>query len=244
MEVIMTISDPVAKLLGTWSMEIGIWSVIFRLFLAVGLSAIIGCERSSKRHAAGLRTFILVTLASAVAMMIDVYLSILLSMQLAVISAAAMIGIAIISSNSILYSSKNQIKGLTTSVALWACGLLGFSIGAGFYTISVVFFLLLLFCLSLFPKIEIYLKNRSNHFEIHLELKSKSNLQEFVATLRTLGLKIDDIESNPAYLNSGLSVYSISLTIVSEELKKYKKHTEIIEALATLDYIHYIEEIN
>ena len=58
------------------------------------------------------------------------------------------------------------------------------------------------------------------------------------------GLRIDDIEANPAYANSGLSVYSISISIDSEELKKYKTHTEIIEALRSLDYIYHIEEMS
>ena len=35
------------------------------------IGAIIGCERSSKRHSAGLRTFILVTLMGAVSAIID-----------------------------------------------------------------------------------------------------------------------------------------------------------------------------
>ena len=63
-----------------------------------------------------------------------------------------------------------------------------------------------------------------------------------MTTLRRLGMRIDDIESNPAYLNSGLSVYSVSITICSPELKKYKTHREIIEALRSLDYIYHINE--
>ncbi len=78
---------------------------------------------------------------------------------------------------------------------------------------------------------------------MHLELKSKYNLQDFVTTIRRLGLKIDDIEANPAYLNSGLSVYTVAITISSQELKKYKTHKEIIEALRCLDYIYYIGEL-
>ena len=109
---------------------------------------------------------------------------------------------------------------------------------------SVVGFILLLCCLSCFPAFETYLKNRSNHFEVHLELKNKNNLQDFTATIRRLGLKIDDIEANPAYLNSGLSVYSVSITISSAQLKKYKTHSEIIAALATLEYVNHIEEMN
>ncbi len=240
----LTVIDPIAKLLGTWSSDLTVGSVLFRIALSVVLSAVIGCERSSKRHAAGLRTFILVSLATTCSMLLDIFLNVQLGVNFELISAASVIGIAIITVNSILYSSRNQIKGLTTSVALWACGILGLSIGAGFYTVTAVLFVALLCSLSLFPKFEVYLKNRSNHFEIHLELKDISYLQNFVTTIRELGMKIDDIESNPAYLHSGLSVYSISISISSQELKKYKTHTEIIEALRSLDYIYHIEEMN
>jgi putative Mg2+ transporter-C (MgtC) family protein len=101
----------------------------------------------------------------------------------------------------------------------------------------------MLFCLSLLPSLEVTLKDRSNHFEIHLELTSSQRLKEFVATIRELGLKIDDIETNPAYINSGLSVYSVAISITRKELKKFKTHREIIDALATLEYVSHIEEI-
>lgn len=235
--------DPIAMRLGAWSVEIGAAAVIFRILLSVTLAAVIGCERSSKRHSAGLRTFILVSLASTVAMLLDIYLS-AKGDELYIISASTVIAAAIISVNSMLFSSRNQIKGLTTSMGLWATGIIGLTAGAGLYTVTLVSFAALLCCLSLFPAFETYLKNRSNHFEVHLELKSSEYLQDFVTVIRRLGLFIDDIESNPAYVNSGLSVYSIAISIDSAELKKYKTHKEIIEALKTLDYIYHIEEMH
>lgn len=234
----MNLHDPIAALLGSWAAEINVWSALLRIALAILCSAIIGCERATKRHAAGLRTFMLACLASAIAMMVDQSLG-----GIPIVSAAAVIGVAIISSNSILYSSRSQIKGLTTSMGLWAIVALGLAIGAGLYALALIGFGALLCCLSLFPPFEAYLKDRSNHFEVHLELKDRRNLQDFVTTIRRLGLRIDDIESNPAYLNSGLSVYSISVTIVSPELKKYKRHDEIIEALRSLDYVYFIDEL-
>lgn len=72
------------------------------------------------------------------------------------------------------------------------------------------------------PALETHLKDRSNHFEVHLELKNKLDLPGFVSTVRALGIRIDDIESNPAYLNSGLSVFTVSFTVSSAELKQYK----------------------
>lgn len=117
------------------------------------------------------------------------------------------------------------------------------AIGAGLYTVTLIVFAFLLCILSAFPTIEVYLKNRSNHFEIHLELKNIEYLRDFVTVSRRLGLRIDDIESNPAYVGSGLSVYTITVTICSSELKKYKTHHEIIEALKSLDYIYHLEEL-
>ena len=68
-------------------------------------------------------------------------------------------------------------------------------------------------------------------------------MKDFVTTIRELGIRVDDIESNPAYINSGLSVYTVSVSIISDELKKYKTHHEIIEALKSLEYVYHIEEM-
>ncbi len=238
-----TIVDPIASALGAWSVSLNIYSVLFRLFSSLVMSAVLGCERSSKRHSAGFRTFILVTLSGTVVMMLDIYIASTFGTSFFFLSAAAILAASRIATRTLFFSSRNQIMGLTTSVALWASCIIGLALGAGFYTITVVSFAVLLFCLSYLPVLEFYLKNRSNHFEIHLELKNSLNLQNFVTTIRKLGLRIDAIEMNPAYANSGLSVYSIAISISSAELKKYKTHKEIIEALRTLEYVYHIEEI-
>lgn len=238
----LLINDPISSLLGAWASELSLQSVLLRVFLSVLLSAIIGCERSSKRHSAGLRTFMLISLASTVAMILDTFVVSATESRFYLFSAATIIAVATISVNSMLYSSRSQIKGLTTAAGLWASGIVGLTLGAGLYTVTLIAFAALICCLMFFPAFEVFLKNRSNHFEFHLELKSSTYLQDFVTTIRKLGLAIDDIESNPAYANSGLSVYTVSVSIQSKELKKYKTHREIIDALKTLDYIHHIEE--
>ena len=242
--VIFNAADPISNLLGEWSTRLDLGSILLRIALSILFSAVIGWERSTKRHAAGLRTFMLTSLASTMAMMLDLFLIRSYGFAIPLISAAVVVGIAIISSNSILFSSRSQIKGLTTAAGLWSVGFIGLLIGAGFYTVSLIGFIAMMICLSMFPRMERYFKNKSNHFEVHLELKNKENLQSFVATIRKLGLRIDDIEVNPAYINSGLSVYSVSLTIQSSELKKYKSHSEIIDALRSIEYIHHIEEMS
>ena len=236
--------DFIGNILGEWAETVNIWSVLLRIVISLVFAAIIGCERSSKSHSAGLRTFIVIAIGTTFAMLTDMYIYQKTGSGYFVLSGASVIATALITSNSILFSSRNQIRGLTTSAGLWAVGLLGLATGAGFYTVGLIGFIAVLVSLAFFNGMEKYLKNRSNHFEIHLELTSSTYLKEFIATVRKLGLIIDDVEFNPAYVNSGLSVYTISLTVKSPELKKYKTHKEIIEALSSIDYVYDIEELS
>lgn len=237
-------TDWIAGLLGPWSAELAPGSILLRLALSMALAAIIGCERSSKRHSAGLRTFILVSLAGTATMLIDP-----VSHGASAGHDPGFVG----GCRHRHHDDQRQFhplqlqepdQGLTTSVGLWCCGIVGLALGAGLYTLALVLFLALLCSMSGLPALETHLKDRSNHFEVHLELKNKLDLPGFVSTVRALGIRIDDIESNPAYLNSGLSVFTVSFTVSSAELKQYKKHGEIIEALRSLDYVYYIEEMN
>lgn len=234
--------DIISRLLGGWSRGTGIGAVALKIALSMLFSMIIGCERATKRHSAGLRTFMLVGLAATFATIADVYFTANFGTTTSAVVAAAVIGIALIGGNTILFSSKNRLKGLTTSVGLWANGMISVLIGLGQYTAAVIGFAALMCCISLFPNLENRFKQRSRHFEAHLELKSRNRLQEFMATIREFGLKIDEIEVNPAYANSGLGVYSVTLTIVGDGLKK-KTHAEIINALSELDCVYYIEEM-
>ena len=54
------------------------------------------------------------------------------------------------------------------------------------------------------------------------------------------------IGTGPGKISSdqATAYYSIAISIDSAELKKYKTHKEIIEALKTLDYIYHIEEMH
>ena len=81
-------TDWIAGLLGPWSAELTLGSIFLRLAISMVLAAIIGCERSSKRHSAGLRTFILVSLAGTATMLIDQYLMDVLPITIPLLSAS------------------------------------------------------------------------------------------------------------------------------------------------------------
>ena len=107
----MMTNDVIANLLGDWSKEINIYSTLLKIVLAVFLSAIIGFERSSKRHAAGLRTFILVTIASTVAMIIEIYAFKNNIGTMLIVSAATIIAVAIIRTEAMNFELDYQTGG-------------------------------------------------------------------------------------------------------------------------------------
>lgn len=234
----MQIIDPLAKVMGEWSYTITVYSILLRVIVPVLFAFYVGSERSTHGHTAGLKTFILLSLGATACAIIDQHTTI----SIPVCSGCAIIAIAMLGGNSILFGAKNQIKGLTTSAWIWVCCILGLVVGSGLYTLAIAIIVMSIVILQMFPAIEKYFKQHSDHFEIHLELKSRNDLQAFMSTLRQLGMRIDDVELNSAFINSGLSVYALRLTILNKELKKYKTHDAIIEALRSIDYIAYIEE--
>ena len=49
-------------------------TIIVKIISAIIAGAVIGWERASKRHSAGLRTFMVVTLGTCICMILDLYL--------------------------------------------------------------------------------------------------------------------------------------------------------------------------
>ncbi len=235
-------TDYIVKWLGEWSGEVNIASTALKTAVVIIMAVVLGCERSRNRHAAGLRTFIVLSIGSMFAGVADLYFIQTYSTGFPFMSAAVLIGISIITANTIIYSSKNQIMGLTTSFGVWTMSIVSAILGFGLYTAALIGFAALMIGLLGFSKLEYYIKAKSDHFEIHLELKSRSSLQEFITAAREFGLKVDNIEVNPAYANSGLSVYTVRFTVVDKALGK-KSHSDIIEALSVLDCVYYVEKI-
>lgn len=94
--------------------------MLIRILLAVLLGGIVGMERGIKNKLAGLRTFILVSLGSAVIMMTNQYIHQIYGEGDPVRMGAQVVsGIGFLGAGTIMVTSKNQIKGLTTAASLW-----------------------------------------------------------------------------------------------------------------------------
>lgn len=237
--MLLSYQDPIVKLVGDWAYDINVWSVILRVVLACLIGGIIGAERASKHHVAGLRTYILVCLCSCAAMMTNQFISD--SADVARLGAGVVTGIGFLGAGTIMVTSRNQVRGLTTAAALWACGCVGLAIGIGFYTMAIAAAIVILLALVLLPKIEQSLQDRAKLVDIHIELLSRPDLKKLLEYVRSNNIQVLSIAYDPAYANTGLSVYSIALKINKNEQGKYIKHDLLLKNLKALEYVNYVE---
>lgn len=116
---------------------------LLRIIVAAICGAVIGYERAIQRKSAGVRTHIVVAIASALFMIVSKYgFADLLNMHdIALdpsrIAAQIVTGISFIGAGTILVR-REQISGLTTAAGVWATAAIGMAIGAGMYLIGVL----------------------------------------------------------------------------------------------------------
>ena len=237
--------DPIVKMLGDngdWLTHITLGSVIVRLILAIFCGGVLGAERAMKRQAAGFRTYILVAVGAAIAGFTNEFIALSsASSDIGRIGNGVVTGIGFLGAGTILVTSRNKIKGLTTAAALWACGCMGLSIGHGFYTLGIAASIIIFLVLSVTPPIEHYFIDKARAFTLHVELHSRTNLKDFIGYLRANSYSIVNVEHNIAYASSGLSVYSISL--VAPHMKGSKSFSQqmLCTMLNELEYVNHVE---
>lgn len=237
--------DPIVKFFNWEDLaNITFLSVLVRLTLAVILSGLIGVQRTSKKHAAGFRTYVLVGLGATIAMLTNQFLVQSFNTgDAARLGAQVISGIGFLGAGTILITSRSQIRGLTTAAGLWACACIGLSIGAGFYTLAILGGVIVLIVLISFSKIEYIFNNRAKTFELHVELHSRPDLKALITHFRNNHVNIFSLEHNSAYSSSGLSVYTISIEITKEANKTYKTPKDLLNDISKLPYVNYIEII-
>ncbi|MGM0882040.1 MAG: MgtC/SapB family protein [Bacillota bacterium] len=133
--------------------------ILLRLLLALLLGGLIGFERESSNHAAGLRTNILVCLGSCLLMLLSMYGFAAfvdepnVRVDPARLAAAVITGIGFLGAGTILFTGKS-ITGLTTAASLWVVSAIGLAVGAGFYFASAITTFMVLLTLWAFNKLE------------------------------------------------------------------------------------------
>ena len=130
------------------------WDFILRLFVAGILGAVVGLDREYRAKEAGYRTHFLVSLGSALIMVVsqygfqDVILENSVSLDPSGVAAKVVSGIGFIGAGTIIIK-KQFVRGLTTAAGIWAPAGIGLAVGSGMYGLGIAATLLTLAGLEL-----------------------------------------------------------------------------------------------
>ena len=133
-------------------MDVTYLLILKRLLLSVLLGGIIGLEREVHERPAGLRTNIIVCLASALITLTSIYA--FPNSDPTRIASAIVTGIGFLGAGIIL-QSKEKVKGLTSAATVWVVAGIGIAVGSGFYFGAIITTLIVFIFLTL-KKLDVF----------------------------------------------------------------------------------------
>jgi putative Mg2+ transporter-C (MgtC) family protein len=122
--------------------------IVLRLAVAVGLGLLVGAERLLVHKDAGMKTHALVSLGSALFVIISETIALKYEMiggfDPSRIASQIIVGIGFLGAGSIVLSG-SRLRGLTTAGGLWVMAGIGMASGFGLFDIAVISTILVLF---------------------------------------------------------------------------------------------------
>ncbi len=212
---------------------------VLRILLSSICGMFIGWERERRLKSAGLRTHMLVALASSLMMVISkyafmdiVYLS---SVQVDASRVAAGVVQAIgFLGAGVIFVRKDNIVGVTTAAGLWATVGIGLTIGSGLYVLGIA-------CTALIILIQLIVHRgehksfNSNNGSVEINLtKYNLTLEEAKEKIEQFGLLLKNVTI--AKNDKGDVVLTASIISVNSN-----SSSEVIKNLQSLDFIDTIE---
>lgn len=123
--------------------DLPFWDMVLRLAVATILGGLVGLERERRERAAGLRTHALVSVASALMMVVSTYGfpsmvdGVAVGLDPSRLAAQVVSGIGFLGAGVIIFR-ENSVRGLTTAATVWAVAGVGLAAGGGLYALAIV----------------------------------------------------------------------------------------------------------
>ena len=190
-------------------------AVAVKLILATLLGSFVGMERANKRYAAGIRTFALVSLGSALATITGIYFAQMSgdAADIGRIPAQILAGIGFLGAGTIIVTDRRQIRGLTTAAGLWVTAAMGIAMTQ-------------------------YVENHTRVVDLYVELE-KTQIKTLLAFIKEEGYELLSVERRPEVpLVDGDAALRLNI----DQGRKFN-HRIIVQDVRALEGIHYVEEL-
>ena len=211
-------------------------TVVLRLLLTAICSGIMGYEREKRNQAAGFRTYMIVSLASALVMMCNEYVSEIHGGDPVRLGAQVISGIGFLGAGTILVTRNQQVRGLTTAAGLWASAVVGLALGAGFYAGGIACFLLLYISMKFFARIDNRISRMPRILSVYCELSSRAAVGRLIRYIQSKGMRLSNLEVSSLSGEIHADV-AVSFTLHTDGKKKLDDLLEEFYMLEDMSFV-------
>lgn len=193
-----------------------IWDFVWRLVLAALFGTIIGLDREYREKEAGFRTHFLVSLGSALMMIVSQYgFSEILthdgvSLDPSRIAAQVVSGIGFIGAGTIIFNHQ-IVRGLTTAASLWATAGIGLTAGAGMSWLALAATILTLVALEGLSLV--FRSLGSRRMVVVFSASDRAGVADTLDRIRTDGYMVVSYEVVPQVVGGDGITYRITMVV-------------------------------
>ena len=138
--------------------DITVLSIVVRILLSTFCAGTLGFERERHNQAAGFRTYIIVSDASALVMMTNIFVAGIGETDLVRMSASVITGLGFLGAGTILVTRNQEVRGLTTAAGLWAVAIIGTAFGAGFYAGGIICYAFIFLAMQVLRRVDLRIR--------------------------------------------------------------------------------------
>lgn len=193
-----------------------IWDFVWRLNAAALFGTIIGLDREYREKEAGFRTHFLVSLGSALMMIVSQYgFSEILthdgvSLDPSRIAAQVVSGIGFIGAGTIIFNHQ-IVRGLTTAASLWATAGIGLTAGAGMSWLALAATILTLVALEGLSLV--FRSLGSRRMVVVFSASDRTGVADTLDRIRTDGYMVVSYEVVPQVVGGDGITYRVTMVV-------------------------------
>ena len=193
-----------------------IWDFVWRLVLAALFGTIIGLDREYREKEAGFRTHFLVSLGSALMMIVSQsgFSEILthdgVSLDPSRIAAQVVSGIGFIGAGTIIFNHQ-IVRGLTTAASLWATAGIGLTAGAGMSWLALAATILTLVALEGLSLV--FRSLGSRRMVVVFSASDRTGVADTLDRIRTDGYMVVSYEVVPQVVGGDGITYRVTMVV-------------------------------
>jgi putative Mg2+ transporter-C (MgtC) family protein len=173
--------------------DITVLSIVVRILLSTFCAGTLGFERERHNQAAGFRTYIIVSDASALVMMTNIFVAGLGETDLVRMSASVITGLGFLGAGTILVTRNQEVRGLTTAAGLWAVAIIGTAFGAGFYAGGIICYAFIFLAMQVLRRVDLRIRKTQRVSTVYFEMEKKSTVGQIIRQIKGHGHYIWDL---------------------------------------------------